>query len=482
MQVEPLPWFIEHATWLSLPLAVVVLLVGRWLMVYVGGARSRSQATERIVALGPPRSELRGSDEDTTITLRGQLRVEKEPCFRYQDEQPCAATTFQISNVSTWYDAPDFAPNGTRRAPKLELVTPNHVIALEGEVIVEVGSHEYWPGVDIRLLDERVALRVVPEVGDDPRDFEGYCVFRSLQDGDEVVVKGKISRNDEAGGRAASYRQQGMRWRMKPADSDGIALAYTKPPHFRTRPRWLLAGPGLFAAAALVAYSALFVDHDSHEASRSCMGSCRARGDCQPRASWGLLGVRIDCQRSEVLPCGHMDACAQRGLCTPKDGECVATSDDACKAAAACKSEGRCSAKDGRCQLTSNADCEKTAACEDDGHCTAHLDRDPPACDLGSDADCERTSDCRLRAMCTYAEGACRARSAQDCAGARYCADEGLCSYSPGDRRCHAGSDEDCERSMACSVSQRCVAHEGVCRTEVEVSRERLLYPRPPSW
>ena len=84
--------------------------------------------------------------------------------------------------------------------------------------------------------------------------------------------------------------------------------------------------------------------------------------------------------------------------------------------------------------------------------------------------------------MCTYAEGACLARSAQDCAGARYCADEGLCSYNPVDRRCHADTDDDCERSMACSVSKRCIAHEGVCRSEVDLFRERYRYPRPPSW
>jgi hypothetical protein len=41
--------------------------------------------------------------------------------------------------------------------------------------------------------------------------------------------------------------------------------------------------------------------------------------------------------------------CTQTGLCTAKEGKCIAASNADCQQAEICKKVGRCHAKDGKC-------------------------------------------------------------------------------------------------------------------------------------
>ena len=75
----------------------------------------------------------------------------------------------------------------------------------------------------------------------------------------------------------------------------------------------------------------------------------------------------------------HREACLRFGMCTAKDGKCVAASDEDCKNSATRwmtegrKTLGACTAKDGECVAGKDEDCLPTPACQDKGlrHCTA---------------------------------------------------------------------------------------------------------------
>jgi hypothetical protein len=56
-------------------------------------------------------------------------------------------------------------------------------------------------------------------------------------------------------------------------------------------------------------------------------------------------------------------ACTMRGVCTAKEGDCVAASDDDCRKGQECPNHGACSARGGHCVAASDADCEKSSVC-----------------------------------------------------------------------------------------------------------------------
>ena len=93
--------------------------------------------------------------------------------------------------------------------------------------------------------------------------------------------------------------------------------------------------------------------------------------------------------------CKASTQCWDDGLCTFKDGTCVAMSNKACKASSGCFRDGLCTAKDGECILASDADCSLTVRCLNigrctfkDGACVAMFNKDCAASNWCSNSDC----------------------------------------------------------------------------------------------
>jgi len=63
--------------------------------------------------------------------------------------------------------------------------------------------------------------------------------------------------------------------------------------------------------------------------------------------------------------------CRIVGKCTLKDGKCIATSSESCRACAGCKTGGLCEARDGKCIAATNAHCEQCDLCKSEGRCIA---------------------------------------------------------------------------------------------------------------
>ena len=82
----------------------------------------------------------------------------------------------------------------------------------------------------------------------------------------------------------------------------------------------------------------------------------------------------------EPDPCALDDDCPEDGLCTSRDGECVATP-ESCRFSEVCEKDGRCGAWEGECVATHASMCQQSLECEGEGDC--ELDPEKLRCDAG---------------------------------------------------------------------------------------------------
>ena len=83
------------------------------------------------------------------------------------------------------------------------------------------------------------------------------------------------------------------------------------------------------------------------------------------------LGI-AGCKTKAMLDCERSCGCRAMGLCTDRNGTCVAEG-DACRNTQICRLVGRCTAKDGACVVGGDADCKGTNWCNKRGFCSARL-------------------------------------------------------------------------------------------------------------
>ena len=458
------PWYFEHAAWLALPVAIAIVVLTSVYVRWSGGKRSRAQAKKRRDALGDPGVELHPRDEDHAIAVRGSLKLKGDPTKRYEDGKGAAATTMEVSAARTWYEAPQLDVASHRRAETLELNVGGKLVALEGRIVVKVGSTEHWPAEDVKSTDDEVARIILSDGGFDPRLCDGYPVYRSLHDGDEVIARGTLSGSRDDGEQSVGYRDAARRWRLHAGGDYAIQLASTKPPRYRGKRDLLLVGPALIVAIGVVGYAYLFVARSPDGVQKRCEAECVYSGRCTAKVVWDAVGTRIVCERGGDPPCHLTHACTDLGRCTPADGTCLATERTDCLPTFGCRQHGQCSAVDGKCKVAIDEDCAISRICKDDGQCTAHTEHLEPFCGYGSDADCQKTPNCKLKGMCSFRDDRCIAASDEDCRSARYCKEDGLCSFDPKRQLCHAKKDSDCEGSRACRELSRCTAQHDVCR------------------
>jgi len=103
----------------------------------------------------------------------------------------------------------------------------------------------------------------------------------------------------------------------------------------------------------------------------------------------------------EVDPCRDSPACTYHGRCRyeedgPREGDCVAETDEDCRASLGCRDWGRCTAENAVCIATDEDDCRNSWHCRIQGRCTPKHGR----CVVDGDADCRRSERCRYDRQC----------------------------------------------------------------------------------
>jgi hypothetical protein len=93
--------------------------------------------------------------------------------------------------------------------------------------------------------------------------------------------------------------------------------------------------------------------------------TCFELTDCED----GLACLGDNLRRCEK--CDASEACSVSGLCTVKEGACVAASNDDCKKGYICGGKGACTAEGGKCTVGGEADCKQSDACKNEGYCIA---------------------------------------------------------------------------------------------------------------
>lgn len=150
------------------------------------------------------------------VAIAGRLRIEGSACERLEDAAAVAASTYylhQEGHARVW----------SVRANRLCLEVKGARVRLEGPLLVDVGSEEHFPGAAVQTLGRRVMERVgaaASTVLPARRDVPPWGVFRSLVDGDEVVVTGWLEPDDGAA-------------TLRPADDEPLVASCRRRPIVR---------------------------------------------------------------------------------------------------------------------------------------------------------------------------------------------------------------------------------------------------------
>ena len=200
-------------------------------------------------------------------------------------------------------------------------------------------------------------------------------------------------------------------------------------------------------------------DGECRVESSGCQRSdaCQDEGRCEYAISERCVEGEVNCD----------EACRMEGACTLVNGVCVATSDEDCADSHFCRYEGQCALNGDRC-VSNEAGCATNSMCEmnrglqpnmPDRWCSYHPDADwcwdgATACDMV----------CFERGDCSFIDGVCQAGSDADCEGSLACIVQGRCSTPGGEGAlCGALSNTDCEGSLECAAFGRCLSNGYTC-------------------
>ncbi|MCA9665377.1 MAG: hypothetical protein KC503_07305 [Myxococcales bacterium] len=252
-----LSWLVAHgvAVWVT-GLVVFVVLGMLW-----AWSRPRRRMARKVArarkTLGEPRS-LAPSAAGEEITLVGTLRCvtpddEAAPvlpdCQRLEDQRTAA--------VSSAAAVEDEARSVSLRASSLAVDVGGIAVELDGDVDVLVGSRERLPGRRVGRTRGDVAHRVwLAAGGTETFDARQHLVYRSLQPGDRVRVRGRLERVAAVGDDELGYRELGGRWRLTCNGETPVKLAYEGRPQ-RVGPDHSQLGIG--AAVGVIAFAMAFL-------------------------------------------------------------------------------------------------------------------------------------------------------------------------------------------------------------------------------
>ena len=175
-------------------------------------------------------------------------------------------------------------------------------------------------------------------------------------------------------------------------------------------------------------------------------------------------------QESLSAPCSAWFGCGQWGLCTARDGVCVAATHSSCERSKLCGTHGMCRAQAGVCRPVPKAgSCDGLGttgydACTQSGNCQIVAQMCSPG--VRADTDCRRVrapdgeSSCKGSGMCVAKGGWCVATRQHDCEVSVGCRLSGLCRLAA--ERC-VGTPSSCAASATCMESGECKEEFGVC-------------------
>jgi hypothetical protein len=205
---------------------------------------SGAQARRARAALGEPLDRV--PEGGGAVTLRGRLQVREQPCPRFADAAPAAATTAAMGGGA------ELPTDVSARAGGLVLHVGDTAVELEGPLRVVAGSHEKTVGGKVAATIVRGGLlkrisEVDPEVAWSLWSRPRRVRLRALADGDRVRVAGRLQRTEGPLPGASSYRVAGAPWCLvpdAPASGEPAALsaAYEGVPGGPQVARSLVAG------------------------------------------------------------------------------------------------------------------------------------------------------------------------------------------------------------------------------------------------
>jgi hypothetical protein len=189
----------------------------------------------------------------------------------------------------------------------------------------------------------------------------------------------------------------------------------------------------------------------------ACCGPAPAASDAsnaETRQPVAAPKTQQDCESDEKL-------CGLQGLCSARNGVCVAASKLDCEEGIPC-SHGACDAVDGRCVAK-----ESTCAgelCSDHGMC--RFDPVSKWCTVtdascAASTHCDAFGDCGAVAVDGVDVSVCQPTASHHCRRSDHCKGSGTCALA--DSRCAVGSDEDCRNSTRCGYAGTCSNKQGYC-------------------
>ncbi|MBW2526352.1 MAG: hypothetical protein JRI23_19385 [Deltaproteobacteria bacterium] len=470
-------WVLDHLPWLvGVPagLGWLALIAARMIR-----ARLASRAEHRALRreLGAALEALDASRAHATVTVGGRLHRISAPVERLDDGYPAAAITAAASRRPLWMCAPTPTSAIHDCAEKLQLRVGEREVDLSPPIHVLCGSRHYYSGRRLARHEAALRMRMPPEqlIGFEwERARQHYAVFRSIDGGDAVLVRGRLVRQRERAGEESTYREASGRWSLEPAEpTQELQLVAEHPP--RTRWRWSApldkVAPVLIGAAVLVAVIAASAYESAVEVAEK---RCRATEDCTSSGacSADLVGhwpFAFRCIPLRDSDCTGSTECKERGKCSVDRelSQCTAATDADCGRSSVCRSRhvARCRAVEGECRASEKA-CRASTGCRFDGKC--QYDADTDRCRVGSSDDCQRSLFCRDYGRCAAIDGKCKPATDEHCQKSLHCKWRGRCSPEMG--QCIAKHPDDCKQADVCAKGDRCHVMRGYCHS-VESAR-----------
>lgn len=205
--MEHLPWLIVWGPWVWKGVLVVLVVLSWFALQRFSSFLCTRRARKQLARLGESGS-VETAKPGTSVTLTGVLKVGGELIGRFEDGRPAAVSTAAPAKPSDVLGALAIS----RRATDLSLDVEGVEVGIDGDLEVLAGSCEHVTRRLFRKLGRRMRGALY-ETDDETLAAmsEHKAVFRSLQPGDRVRVKGFL-RRFESPVAPESYRVAGDRW------------------------------------------------------------------------------------------------------------------------------------------------------------------------------------------------------------------------------------------------------------------------------
>jgi hypothetical protein len=211
--------------------------------------RLRERVRDRLLPdMGNPSRDLAAeADDGETVVFRGRLRVTGAPAERYEDGAPVAVAVAVCALSPSQLIAFDDRQVDERAGQGLELDVDGDRMTLVGPMRVRAGD-ERRPAPSIDEIADALRDEIDADLSERGREV---LALRSIPDGAEVVVRGRVERAPATSQRSG-YRSAPTKWVIVPAEDDGALVVAQIAP--TARESWTLSrfAPGLLVAAVLL--------------------------------------------------------------------------------------------------------------------------------------------------------------------------------------------------------------------------------------